>query len=175
MAEQHLKLRARDPKDTLVVSALLQDALVPLDQMRYRQSERRFVILANRFRWESEPEMLEPDEKVAALAAEVAERDARFDEDQDSLQLGGKVFSRIITGLCFDRVRTVRSRKLDRRPGAAPLNLLRIGRQADGFTLTFAGGGELKLEGAFAVLHMEDLGESWPTRWQPSHDPDAAD
>jgi hypothetical protein len=34
-----------------VVPACLQDALIPLNEMRSLPQERRFIMVANRFRW----------------------------------------------------------------------------------------------------------------------------
>ena len=47
-----LKIIARDAEDLAVVSACLQDALIPLNEMRYLPQERRFIMVANRFPWE---------------------------------------------------------------------------------------------------------------------------
>ena len=47
-----LKLRAEDAEDLAVISAILQDALVPVGEMAYLPEEQRFVLVANRFRWE---------------------------------------------------------------------------------------------------------------------------
>src|SRR5215469_12874165 len=47
-----LKLRAEDAEDLAVISAILQDALVAIGDMTYEVEERRFVLVANRFRWE---------------------------------------------------------------------------------------------------------------------------
>lgn len=47
-----VRLRAHDPDDLTVVSALLQDALVPLADMAYLKDERRFVLAVNRYRWD---------------------------------------------------------------------------------------------------------------------------
>jgi len=45
-----LKIIARDAEDLAVVAACLQDALIPLNEMRYLPQERRFILVANRFR-----------------------------------------------------------------------------------------------------------------------------
>jgi hypothetical protein len=55
MAER-LKLRAEDAEDLAVVSAVLQDALVPVAEMAYLPEERRFVLVVNRFCWEHKVE-----------------------------------------------------------------------------------------------------------------------
>jgi hypothetical protein len=50
-----LKLRARDGGDLEMIAAILQDALVPLDGMKYLPREQRFALMLNRFRWEGAP------------------------------------------------------------------------------------------------------------------------
>jgi hypothetical protein len=47
-----LKLRARDAEDLAVLSAMLQDALVPIADMVYLTEDKRFVLALNRFRWD---------------------------------------------------------------------------------------------------------------------------
>ena len=56
MAQEPARLRlfAKDLKDLSVISALLQDALVPLGDMAYLPEEKSFVLALNRFRWEAE-------------------------------------------------------------------------------------------------------------------------
>ena len=49
---QPLRLRAEDGDDLQVVSTLLQDAICPASEMKWRRRERRFAVLVNRFRWE---------------------------------------------------------------------------------------------------------------------------
>src|SRR5205807_2162181 len=47
-----LRLRAEDAEDLAVISACLQDALVSVRDLAYDRGARRFVFVANRFRWE---------------------------------------------------------------------------------------------------------------------------
>lgn len=49
----HLRLLAHDEEDLPVVSALLQDAAVRLDDVHYDRRRRRLTLLANRYRWEA--------------------------------------------------------------------------------------------------------------------------
>ena len=51
-AERPLRLRAMDTDDLQVVSALLQDAVIPGAEMTWDRVARRFAVLVNRFRWE---------------------------------------------------------------------------------------------------------------------------
>lgn len=47
-----LRLRAMDAEDLQVVSSLVQDAVLPITEMTWQRSKRRFALLLNRFRWE---------------------------------------------------------------------------------------------------------------------------
>ena len=51
-AETPLHLKAMDPDDLPVISALVQDAVLPVTEIRWDRAARRLVLLVNRFRWE---------------------------------------------------------------------------------------------------------------------------
>jgi hypothetical protein len=139
LAAQALKLIARDEEDLAVLSAVLQDALIPISEMAYLPEERRFVLVANRFRWE-----------------------APHDRPRDN-------FERRLTGLSIDGVSVVRRRGFSLAEPDRILALLAI-RQVEGaLQLEFAGGAAIRLETAEILCHLDDLGEPWPTRWQPRH------
>ena len=53
IAQTPLRLIASDTEDLAALSALVQDAVLSSDQIRWRPGERRFVLLLNRFRWEN--------------------------------------------------------------------------------------------------------------------------
>src|SRR3546814_15596900 len=97
-ADKPLKLRAHDPADMDVVAALLQDALVPLGDMTYLAKEKRFVMVANRFRWHGDAS---EDERPAAPPPQAEGEDVAFAERDDP------PFERVNSGLCFDKVRRV--------------------------------------------------------------------
>ena len=48
-----LKLRAEDVDDLAVISACLQDALIPVGDIAYLPQDKSFLFAANRFRWEA--------------------------------------------------------------------------------------------------------------------------
>jgi len=154
-----LKLRARDPADMRVIAACLQDALVPLSDMAYLQREKRFVMVANRFRWE-----LDRQAADVAEPADAPEGDARFEEDTEE-----PAFERVNCGICFDRVRGVRTQGLDLENKDHILNLLTIEANARSIRLVFSGDALIHLEVSAIACHLEDLSEPWPTRWHPSH------
>lgn len=139
MKDARLKLRAVDAEDLAIISAVLQDAALPVSEMRYLRDERRFALAASRFRWEQEA---------------VAEADA---------------FERVNCGLVFDRVGAVRTRSLDLADRSQVLDLLALQPGEGAVTLVFGGGAEVRLEVDRIVCHLEDLGAPWPTQWRPNH------
>lgn len=150
-----LKIIARDAEDLTVVSACLQDALIPLNEMRYLPQERRFIMVANRFRWER---AAKPTQDAASGA------DASFESDDD---FGNQ--QRTNAGICIDRVLSVRSRNIDRsRPGDF-LSVLSVRLDGSRLSFLFAGGGVIQVEVEGLALYLSDLGAAWPTQWQPDH------
>ena len=171
MARQgRLKLRARDPEDLRVLSACLQDALVPLADIAFLKPEQRFVLVVNRFMWESAPEEPELSAVVEAKAETAAEDDARFEDAEGA----APPYQRVNAGLTFDRVRAVRFRGFDARKRDEILNLLNIEAEPQAVILSFSGGGAIRLEVSEILCHLEDVGQPWPTRWRPHHEDPAA-
>ncbi len=134
-----LKLRAADAEDLAVVSAILQDALVPVGEMAYLPGERRFALVANRFRWEP----MEGEERQS--------------------------FERVLTGLLIDGVREVKRRGFHPGDSERLLVLLAIRWEPGALYLDFAGGSSIRLEVEGILCHLDDLGEPWPTPWRPRH------
>ncbi len=50
--DEPLRLIAMDTDDLQVMSALVQDAVFPIAEMKWDTRKRRFALLINRFRWE---------------------------------------------------------------------------------------------------------------------------
>src|SRR5215469_10332355 len=142
-----LKLRAADAEDLSVISAILQDALVTVGEMAYLPDEHRFVLVANRFRWERRPGEKRPGAE------------------------------RTLSGLCFDGVTGVRRRGFHPREEDRILSLLAIRAEGSAaapdkpsaLRLEFAGGSSIRLEVGRLLCHLDDLGEPWPTRFRPKH------
>src|SRR5215813_1237085 len=103
---QPIRLMAKDAEDLAVIASCLQDALVPLAEMRFLKGEKRFVMLVNRFRWEQAGDAIKPELKGDASYADAA-------PDQ-----------RINSGICIDGVTTVRSRGIDRDKPTKFLSLM---------------------------------------------------
>jgi hypothetical protein len=139
-----LKLRAQDEEDLAVLSAILQDALVTVGDMVFLPEERRFVLVANRFRWEP---------------AAGGERHN---------------FERILSGLCIDGVQAVQRRGFRPAAADRILELLAIRAAPGRLYFDFAGDAGIRLEVEGIRCRLEDLGEPWPTRWRPRHPVDEA-
>ena len=142
-------LRASDAEDVAVVSALLQDAVIPVSEMTFESADKRFVLVAGRFRWEIAP-------------------DGRPVNGQET------PFERVHTGLRFDNVHAVRTRGIDQRDRGLMLNLLSITYTDGAVDLLFAGDSAVRLDVTDLSCHLEDLGDPWPTVFRPSHDDGSA-
>ena len=66
-SERPLNLGALEPEDLAVISALVQDAVFPADEMSWRPGARRFALLLNRFRWEDRGRERHGPERVRSL------------------------------------------------------------------------------------------------------------
>lgn len=84
-AERPLRLKALDPDDLQVISALTQDAVFPGNEMRWQRSARRFAILLNRFRWERGTRTTERVQSVLAVEDVQAVQTQGVDRDADTV------------------------------------------------------------------------------------------
>jgi hypothetical protein len=146
-----LKLRAEDADDLAVLSATLQDAVVAVRDLAYLSEERRFVLVASRFRWERGLRLLP----------------------------GEAGFERILCAITFDEVGAVSYRGFRRSEEDRILSLLSIRSEPGRFEpggphgaihLDFSGHAAIRLEVARIACRSKDLGEPWPTPWRPRHD-----
>ena len=138
---ERLKLRAADADDLAVISACLQDAVVPVRDMAYLADENRFAMVANRFRW----------------------------EDADGEPVEGRIYQRVHAGVCFDAVTGVRQHGLDQKRRGQILSLLALAAGDGSVELKFSAGVVIRLEVSNIMCHLQDLDEPWPTQWRPRH------
>jgi DUF2948 family protein len=144
-----MKFVALDRDDLEVVSTHLQDALVKVADITWRPQEKRLLITLNRFDWplaEGEPPQLR----------------------------------RCRSALRFERVNSCKCRCVNPAGKDAVLNLLAVefaesDAPAGAVTLTFSGGGVLRLEVECLEAELCDLGPSWPATARPVHLDDAPD
>jgi|SRR5919204_3353288 Protein of unknown function (DUF2948) len=142
-----VKFVALDRDDLEVISAHVQDALVKVADILWRPQEKRLVVALCRFDW---------------LSAQARPPELR----------------RCRSVLRFDRVNSCKCRSVNPAGKDAILNLLAIEFQetdapAGVVTLTFSGGGVLRLEVECLESELADLGPSWPTAARPIHLEDA--
>jgi hypothetical protein len=161
---ERLKLRARDAGDLETIAACIQDALVPLVDMKYLPKEHRFALMLNRFCWEAMPPSGQPGEAAMGGTATGA--------DSDDVSFAGRdpaVFERVHAVLTFDGVRGVKRRGLEQAAQAGLLELLTLSTDGRWLLIAFAGGGALRFDVDQISCHLEDIGEPWPTIWRPQH------
>jgi hypothetical protein len=146
--EAPLHLKALEPNDLPVISALVQDAVFPITEMRWEPKHRRFALLLNRFRWEGEAagHRRHAPERVRAL-------------------------------LVVDDVTRVASQGIDRRDTETVLSLLSLawepGEDAAGrLVLTLAGDGAVALTAECLDVTLKDVTRPYvaPSRKAPRHD-----
>jgi hypothetical protein len=135
-----LKLLAQDADDLAVISAALQDAVAKIGDIRWDASARTLTLACNRFRWES----------------------------------GAKKGERIRSALQLGDVTGVQARKLRRDAKGAVVELLSVafepGEAPGGAVLlTFAGGGDLKVNVDCLDVILADVSDAWSTPRRPGH------
>jgi hypothetical protein len=148
-----LKLVALDRDDIAVVSAHVQDALVRVGDILWQPRERRFVMALNRFDW------------MAAACAKAGHKAGHGDKPD---------YRRCRTALRFERVLSCKCRGLDQSDKEARLNLLAVefteaAPPAGVVTLTFSGGGVIRLDVECLEAELADLGEIFAAETCPNH------
>jgi hypothetical protein len=144
-----VKFVALDPEDLEVVSTHLQDALVKVADVMWRPKEKRLVVALSRFDW---------------LAAEGTRPELR----------------RCRSALRFERVSSCKCKCVNPHGKDDVLNLLAVefsetNCPAGVVTLTFSGGGALRLEVECLEAELADIGPSWPAGARPIHSDDSRD
>lgn len=147
--EKPLHLKAMDAEDLTVLSALVQDAVVPVGEISYDASQRRFAMLINRFRW----------------------------EDVETATRRNRPVERVQTVLVFDDVLAARSLDVPSNDKEMILSILALNFAAkeDGMgtvEITLAGDGAIALEVETLDVTLKDVTRPYiaPSRHTPSHD-----
>jgi hypothetical protein len=147
--EAPLRLVAQDAEDLKVIAALLQDAVLPVTELKYDARRRRFAALLNRFRW----------------------------EDRVEAERVGRAYERVRSLLVVEDVRKVQSLGFDRAEKDLVLSLLSIsfepGEDGTGrLTLTLAGDGAVALDVEALDLRLDDVTRPYraPSGKVPHHE-----
>ncbi len=143
-----LALMAEDVQDLTVMSALAQDAVLPVTDITYDTRHRQLALLLNRFRW----------------------------EDADHARREGRPFERVRSVLLISDVQKVQSDGIDRNDTDMILELLALNWQPgeDGtgrLLLEFAGDGTLAVDAECLNVELRDVTRPYiaPSRRAPEH------
>ena len=134
-----LRLSALDADDLGVISAAIQDSLVAVRDCAFFAGEKRFVLLLNRFRWESDASVETAYWRTHSALVFNAVRAVHH--HKIPLQEPDRVLELLAVGL--------------ERP--------------DCVVLRFAASRAIRLEIDRLACHLGDVGEPWPTPWKPAH------
>ena len=143
MAERKpLRLLAQDADDLSVLSAALQDAVAKIGDIRWDAQGRTLTIACNRFRWEAAK---------------------------------GSQGERVRSALQFGDVAGVQARNLRRDAKGAVVSLMSIAfdpaeeAPAGVVTLTFSGGGDMRVSVDCLDVALADVSDPWATPRTPGH------
>ena len=146
--EKPLYIGAIDPADIEVLSALLQDAVVPISEMKWRKKHGQLAFLLNRFRW----------------------------EDKDHAQKQKRPFERVQSLLVIDHVRHIASIGIDRGIPNAVFALLSLSYQdgksaSEAVQLIFSGSTAIKIQISALEISLRDVTKPYiaPSGNIPSH------
>ncbi|WP_103258222.1 DUF2948 family protein [Tabrizicola aquatica] len=147
--EAPLRLVAQDAEDLKVISTLIQDAVLPVTELKYDPKRHRFALLLNRFRW----------------------------EDRVEAERVGRAYERVRSVLVVEDVRKVQSMGFDRSDADLVLSVLAIeftpGEDGTGrLTLTLAGDGAVALDVEALEVRLDDVTRPYraPSGKVPSHE-----
>ncbi|WP_116085484.1 DUF2948 family protein [Tropicimonas sp. IMCC34011] len=148
-SDMPLFIKAMDAASLPVISALVQDAVYPITEMRIQKTKRRFAALINRFRW----------------------------EDADAARAEGRPFERVQSLLLVEDMIGAKTTGIDRSDPDLVLSLLSIGFEPgeDGtgrLILTLAGDGAVALDVECLDVSLRDVTRPYaaPSGKAPRHD-----
>lgn len=145
--ERPLYLGASDKEDVQVLSALLQDAVFPLSELKWQSKQRRLLMLVNRYRHEHQPS-----------------------------GAGVQVPERVQSLFVVNTVKRVASQGFDKKESDLVLSVLQIEVQEmpDGdlsFLITLAGDGALRIDVELIDISLKDVTRPYiaPAGRAPQH------
>ena len=132
----------------MAISAVLQDAVLPVSEMQFQQGEQRFGMLANRFRW----------------------------EDVDAANASKRPVERVQAVVVFDSVIKVRTSGLDLKDKEQVISVLSLAYEAGEYgagtvVLTLAGDGAIAFDVECVEITLKDVTRPYlaPSGKVPSH------
>lgn len=140
-----LKLLAKDEEELQILSACLQDGLMPLTSFHFDKEKKTFTALVNRFCWE------------------------HLDDYEQH-----KTFYRVHTGLVFFNVECIHQRGFTQKHPQRVFSLLSMSinkEENNNLTihLLFSGDHEIRLEITSLNCRVADVDHPWSTTKRPMH------
>ena len=146
--EAPINLGALDREDRKVLSALVQDAVFPVTEIRLDTAHRRLWLLLNRFRW----------------------------EDNEKAEQQGRDVERVQSLLVFENVIKVASQGVDRAQTDMVLSVLSLDAEeadaAENVIITLAGDGAIRVTCEAIEVTLKDVTRPYlaPSKKTPWHD-----
>ncbi len=138
-----LKWQAVDAEDLVLLSSVLQDGIAPVGQIKFDSKARTLTVMLNRFRWEL------PDYGKGQRVASILRIDGVLDIKAKGINRANPESLAVILSLEFTPD--------DEPPGGV-------------LSLTFAGGGEIRMQAEMIDMMLADIGPARSARARPAHD-----
>ena len=139
----YLRLQATSPDDLKVLSALLQDSIVPISDILYTPSQKQVIMVLQRFRWEL-------TKNAEAMGKPIG-------------------YQRCLCGLVIDKVEYMQTHQIDMNDRSQFLNFLTFYDGDQRLDLQFSDSKVIRLRINSLKLTATDIGKSWPTTLRPKH------
>jgi hypothetical protein len=123
------------------MATCLHDALIPVGDIAWLKSKKEFALVFNRFMWEASEEVLD----------------------------NSPIYFRTHTLLKIENVINVQSRSLNLQNRSEILSMLSLKAFDGGVDLLFSEDKAIRVQVEKLNLVLTDMGQPWPTRWQPNH------
>ena len=136
-----LRLFAKDETDLTIMATCLQDAIIPVGDIAWLKSKNEFALAFNRFMWEASGEVLDKS----------------------------PVYFRTHSLLKIENVINVQSRSLNLQNRSEILSMMSLKTFDRGVDLLFSEDKAIRIQVEKLNLILTDMGQPWPTRWQPNH------
>ena len=166
--DRAFRVRVESLEDLEIVSSMLQDAIVPISEITYQRPDKRFVLMTQRFRWES----------AEHQSDEIPDGEASNDDASESSEAPGPLattgpsYERILCALRIDNVTAVRTNGIYLSKRGQMLELLSLHLADGSLDLAFADGKTIRLSTTRLSCYAEDIGKAWPTTLRPKHPDD---
>jgi len=147
-ADKPLALKAETAEDLAILSAMVQDAVLPIGEMQFDRKRHELALLINRFRW----------------------------EDQVSAEARGRAYERVRAILRIGGALAVASQGIDRKDADTILSILSLGWEpgedgAGRLVLMLAGDGAIAVTAECLDVSLRDVTRPYaaPSGKAPRH------